>query len=65
MMLVESTTDSEFQVPSESELTEKLLDFLYKSASRKSIVSKAMCKLLTEWILSKIQTKEACKVRQI
>lgn len=65
MMLVESITDSGFPSPTESDLTSTVFDLLYKSASRKSILARAMCKLLIEWILIKIQTRQACKVGRL
>lgn len=62
MMLLESLAESSLRTLTECSLVSSLFDLLLSSMSSQSLVSLAMNKQLTEWIIIKIQTNEACEV---
>ncbi|KAF6024513.1 ATR [Bugula neritina] len=61
MMLLESLAESSLRTLTECSLVSSLFDLLLSSMSSQSLVSLAMNKQLTEWIIIKIQTNEACE----
>ena len=62
LMVLESITDSDSSSLCDNSAVSSLFDLLLLAASCDSIISKTINKLLTEWLLSKIQIFDACQV---
>lgn len=62
-MLVESVSNVAFHPLTQSDLVSSLLSLILVTTSPQSIVSMAISKQVTDWILAKVRSHEAFEVR--